>query len=692
MQKLFKPFRIVLIFILMAAMMTYYVSALYRMQLYRARPVAENDMPRTVVKRTVSLMAARGNIYDRNGVLLASGRPSYNITVNRDSVMAITPAKRNEMIHTLVYAAIDGDVQYVDTLPITRGAPFTYVSDMTKEQRRRLDRYFEYFNVDPNISESDLLAKMRKNYKIDYTVGIAEARLIIGVRYELEMRAIIDNLPPYTFAYDVSTQFVSLVEERGLIGVNIEKKYIREYYTNYATHLLGYIGQISSEDKEKYKELGYPMDALVGKTGAEYAFESLLHGVDGEQKIYSSGDTGAVMNIDTKVEPVPGKHIYLTIDIRLQEAVEDALRLHITTVNATIEDEDKKIPGGAVVVTDVNTGEVLASASYPTYDRATLSQDFAYMQSDQTYPMLNRAAQGIYNPGSTFKMVTAFAALRDGAIGRWSQIDDVGKYTRYDSPQPTCWIYQSNGHGHGPLDVVEAIQKSCNYFFVAASDRLGNNAEEGGYALANAASEFGLGVKTGVEIPEKTGVLSSPEFVKKVLKTGWWRGDTLLTSFGQGHNQFTPLQLANYAATIANGGTRYELTMLRRIKGADFSELLYVHEPNAANVIAETEYVQILQEGMRAVTRQGGTAWSVFKDYPLRIAAKTGTVQSETSNVNNGVFVCYAPADKPEIAISVVVEKGVSGSAVTGVAKNILDYYFKAKTNVLTAADGELVP
>jgi penicillin-binding protein 2 len=177
-----------------------------------------------------------------------------------------------------------------------------------------------------------------------------------------------------------------------------------------------------------------------------------------------------------------------------------------------------------------------------------------------------------------------------------------------------------------------------------------------------------------------------------VLKDGWYSADTLMTSFGQGHNQFTPLQLANYAATIANGGTRYSLTLLRKVKSTDLSEQLYMHVPQAVTVLEEKEYVEILQEGMKAVTRTGGTAAREFNDYPIRVAAKTGTVQLDSSDINNGVFVCYAPADNPEIAISVVVEKGGSGSAIMVIARNIMDYYFRSGTTVLSSPFGDLIP
>jgi len=688
---MYKPARIGFLLVIMAVLLTYYVSALYGLQIYTDRPVDDEQYPRRTITRTVTLPAARGNIYDRNGVLLASGRPCFNITLNRMALLY--DPNRNNVIQELIYTTMDEDVQYNDTFPVTRGAPFTYVTNMSAEQRRRLDEYLGFFNLDLDISASDLLAFMRSHYGIDFTVGIADARLIIGVRYELEIRAILGNIAPYVFANDVSYDFVSLIEERGFTGAFIETGYVREYFTSYAAHLLGYIGSITPEQTERYiDELGYPMDALVGQMGAELAFEELLHGVDGKQIIVTS-DTGAVTNIITLQEPEPGDHIYLTMDIDLQIVVEHALRAHIDMLNADREDEGNLIPGGAVVVTDVRTGEVLASASYPTFNPMTLSRDFALMRTDRTMPMFNRATHGRYNPGSTFKMVTAFAGLRHGIIGRYSEINDVGKYTRHETYQPSCAYYQANGVGHGPLNVVQALERSCNYFFITIADNFRGGPLPGAHVLAETAQEFGLGISTGLEIPENAGRSATPEWKREALDEGWWAADTIMLGFGQGHNVFTPVQLANYAATIANGGTLYSLTILRRIKSADFSGILYSHEPEVLNVIEETEYVEILQEGMRAVARGAwGTARSVFREYPIPVAAKTGTVQVEEQDINNGVFICYAPSDNPQIAISVVIEKGGSGSGVMDIARIIFDYYFGSERTVLATPYGELIP
>ena len=709
MQRLYKPVRLGIVFVLVAVIIAFYAAVMYRYQIYDTY-VPEDEVPlQRTIARIVTLPAARGNIYDRNGVLLASGRPAYNITLNRMALLRVP--NRNEIIMELLYTAMDEEVVHNDTFPVTRGAPFMFLMNMSNEQKRRLDIYLEYFGHELDITASDLLTWMREHYGIDYTIGIADARLICGIRYELEVRAIIGNLTPYIFASDVDAAFVTIVEERGLIGVHTEVDYVREYHTSYAAHIIGYIGRLTSEEYEKYGQepYNYPMDAIIGKTGVELAFEQELRGISGLQTIRTN-DTGAIMEIITDREPEPGKHIVLSIDSGLQVAVEHALQAQIDYINLEREwersqglrpvDVDDAITGGAVVVTDVRTGELLASATYPTYNPMTLSRDFALLSLDPTMPLFNRATHGRYNPGSTYKMVTAFAGLRNGAIDRTTTIPDLGRYTRYegvgDGFAPSCWIYSSHGLTHGSVNVVQAIECSCNYFFIQMSEWYSGNvggSAQGAEGLAAAAQEFGLGMSTGLELSENIGRLATPEWKMAALRQSWVAADTVLAAFGQGHNLFTPVQLANYAATIANGGVLNRLTILRRIRSADFSELLYSHEREILNVIEDTEYIKLLQDGMNAVARGNrGTARNVFQNYPVRVAAKTGTVQVEGRDTNDGVFVCYAPADNPEIAISIVVEKGGSGSQVMDIARMIFDYYFRAEITVLATPFGELIP
>ena len=711
MQNMFKPVRIGVVFLIFAVMLAIFIAQLYRIQIYDSIALAEGSAPPRAIPRSITLPAARGNIYVRNGIMLASGRPSYNITLDRSALRATGDRNMNNSILELVYATMDKSYQYTDTFPITRGAPFDYVTDMTGSQRSRLDAYLEFFNLDPDITASDLLAWMRRHYNIDYTIGILDARLITGVRYELEMRVIVGNITPYIFARDVSSDFVTFIEERGYIGVSAESSFVREYHTSYAAHILGYISRMSPEQYEIYRERGYPMDAMVGQVGVEYAFEDQLRGVEG-LKVVKSGADGTVMEEVIIREPIPGNHVYLTMDLGLQIAAENALRTQIDIINRSREeeaarnfdavDENDLIKGGAVVVTNVWTGEVLAAASYPTYNPLTLSSDFAMLSTDTMGPMLNRATHGRYVPGSTFKMVTGFAALREiDSINRYSEIDDVGRFTRYEQLNfaPTCWIYPLSGIGHGRVNIVQAIECSCNYYFMSVADWFSGGPSEGSRILAGVAQEFGLGISTGLEIPENEGRLATPEWKLEARKQGivedglWNSADTVTTGFGQGFNRFTPVQLANYSATIANGGTLYSLSILRRVVSSDFSEVIHSHEPVIRNQIEETEYIQVLQEGMLAVSKGGrGTARAVFRDYPIPVAAKTGTAQVEGRDVNDGIFVCYAPANSPEIAISIVVEKGGSGSAVMDIARMIFDHYFKSESSVLAVPYGDLIP
>ena len=712
MQKMYQPARIGVIFIVMAVMLALYVSELYRVQIHETWARAEEPVPQVIMSRNVTLQAARGNIYDRNGILLASGRPSYNIRLDRTALRNSGYDNMNRTILDLVYVTMDHGYQHTDTFPITRGAPFGYSSNMTNTQRARLEAYLDFHRLDHSISASELLAWMRRKYAIDYTIGILDARLIIGVRYELEMRVIVGTITPYIFTRDVSTDYISLIEERGYIGVHAESTFIREYHTTSAAHILGYIRRMSPAQFEVFRERGYPMDALVGQIGAELAFEDRLRGIDGSQRIRTAVD-GSVVDVLTIREPQPGEHVYLTIDIDLQTVVEHALRTQIDLINMAREDdarntgltdsdEDDRIPGGAVVVVDVRTGELLAAASYPTFDPATLSRDFALLSTDPMNPLLNRATHGRYIPGSTFKMITGFAGLRHGVIGRYHEINDVGRFTRYehiDGFAPTCWIFPLSGVGHGYLNIVQATERSCDYFFMSVADRLPGGLLESARILAGVSQEFGLGVNTGLEIPENIGRLGSPEWRIEAYERGiidspmWHSAATIVTAFGQGDNRFTPVQLASYAATIANGGTLHELSVLRRVMSSDFSETLHQHEPVIRSQIPETDFIAIIQEGMVAASRGGlGTARTVFRDYPIHVGSKTGTAQVEGRDINDGIFVCYAPANNPEIAISIVVEKGGSGSGVMDIARMIFDYYFRSESSVLAVPYGELIP
>jgi len=446
--------------------------------------------------------------------------------------------------------------------------------------------------------------------------------------------------------------------------------YIREYHTEHAPHILGYIGDTAA------------------KEGAELAFEEFLRSVDGEQITRISED-GTVSGVDVVSEPISGQHVYLTIDIDLQKVAEEALSTQIEMINLSREEDGGNeagfISGGAVVVTNVNTGEILAAASYPTFSLTSLDEEREFLHTDPAKPMFNRATQGIYSPGSTFNMVTALTGFRFmPRLTRDFTIDDTGTFDRYENVGfvVNCWFYDVFGVGHGPVDIVQALECSCDFYFVQVADWLPGGSRVGAYLMADAAQEFGLGIATGIEIPENTGRLATPETREKIHgDSAWYVADVLITGYGQGYSRFTPVQLANYAATIANGGRLYSMSLLHSIRSADFYEELFTHEPEILNEIEETDIIDIIQEGMIAVSRgDRGTARSIFGDYPITVASKTGIIQVYGRALNDSVFVAYAPAGNPEIAISVVLEKGDTSSGVLDISRIIFDHYFNITT------------
>jgi len=683
MSKFVNSSRIYAILGVIAVLLIIYVARLYALQLRGGADVDEVLANATTSRETVE--AARGDLVDRNGTLLASTSVSYDVMLSRGTLLDLE--NRNDIILDIVYTAVENGVNYTDTFPVTMAAPFAYVSGMTGTQRSYLDAYFEFFDLDPDISASDLIVWMKDHYGIDYTTPLTDARLIIGVRYELELRVIV-NIDSYVFAEDAGTEFVAILEEKDFPAVTISKSAKREYHTEYAAHLLGYLGMITSSQAEKYEALGYPMDAYVGQSGVEAAFEEYLHGVDGLQKVTRS-ESGSVISTEMLEEALPGNNVYLTIDIGVQRAAEEALADTIAAINATREDPGDHISGAAAAVVEVNTGETIALASYPTYDISSFLENYTTLINNPSNPVLNRATDNHYSPGSTFKMAVALAGMRAGQITRSTTVNDTGKYMEYASVgyAPVCWIYTNVGYGHGTLDIIGALRHSCNVFFYWVGDNIGIR------AITKAAEDFGFGSSTGIEIGDIEGVVSSVEYKEEHFNEDWYAADTILASIGQGYNLFTPIQLANYAATIANGGTRYRVTLLNSVKSADYSEVVFKKTPEVAYRFtgADLDYISILQEGMKAVADSGGTAASAFANYEVDVAAKTGTVQSDKDVSNNGVFVCYAPADDPEIAVAVVVEKGGSGSAIMGVAKEILDSYFGGDVSVSVVTDGTLL-
>ena len=619
----------------------------------RARSITSNTASETVT-------ASRGIITDRNGKVLVSNRLAYTLVFDRSGFD--DDAALNAAILRLVQLCEETGTGWNDTLPIGRVGNFLRYSNARSET---FDKFIEKNDLTSGASGRQLLSELRELYHVDESLSEREARLIVGVRYELHSR------DSYTFAEDVSTEVLSLITDGRYEGVTIRTASARVYNTALAAHILGTIGPIwqeewsSSEDTGYvgYADKGYSMNDLVGKDGVEKAFESYLRGMDG-RRLITTDETGKITGELYTREPQPGGTVALTLDIDLQADVEAALA---ETISGMI-DKDSNERGGAAAVVSVGTGEVLALASYPTYDLSTFNEDYDELVNDQRLPMFNRATQGIYAPGSTFKMVTAVAALESGIITPSSIIQDRGIYTYYKDPQPMCWIYSQTGSTHGRINVSQAITDSCNYFFYEVGRLTGIR------TLDSYASQFGLGQSTGIEIGDSSGVLASPEWAESHDQE-WTDGQTITAAIGQSYNLFTPLQLANYVATLVGGGDHYQAHLLKNVKAYDNSRLLYMYGDKPMNTVEISDStLSAVTRGMHELTVSGSVAYA-FENCVVSAGAKTGSAQVGT-DIANGVFVAYAPYEKPEIAVAIVIEKGGSGAALANTAVEIINSWF----------------
>lgn len=629
----------------------------------RARSITSNTASETVT-------ASRGIITDRNGKVLVSNRLAYTLVVDKSS-FGKDEAALNDAIWQLIQLCQEQGVTWNDTLPMTTGSSPQLTSKSLTESFRE---YLGDNKLPTDGGSAEVLAAMRKLYKVDDSYTDAQARLIVGVRYELDGRS------SYTFAEDVSTELLGRITDGKYRGVTIKTAAARVYNTKLAAHILGTVGAIWQEEWRSdestgyvgYADKGYNMNDLVGKDGVEKAFEEYLHGKDGKRLI-TTDENGKITGELYTREPQPGGTVALTIDIDLQQVVEDTLA---STIQGMI-DKDSNERGGAAAVIQVGTGEVLAMASYPTYDLETFNQDYDELVKDERLPMFNRATQGVYAPGSTFKLCTSVAALEEGIITPSTIIEDKGIYTYYVDPQPMCWIWRQAHTTHGRINVSQAIVDSCNYFYYEVG-RLSGIKKLDEYATA-----FGLGQSTGIEIGDVSGVLASPEWAEAHDRE-WTDGQTITAAIGQSYNLFTPLQLANYVATLVSGGEHYEAHLLKNVKSYDNSRVVDVYGKGPLNDLNISDSTMAaVTKGMHDLTYD--SLRSAFSRCVVEAGAKTGSAQVGT-DIANGTFVAYAPYDDPEIAIAIVVEKGGSGSLLANAAVDIINAWFTRDGTGATAA------
>lgn len=658
---------------------------LYRTQIVRGDYYAAQAMYKITNVETVE--AARGEIVDRNGRVLVSNSITYQVTL--DSSRMGSAEDRNRILSDLVSICIEQGVEWNDTLPVSNEPPFAYTGDEAffyssdTEDPERAAKPTRLYKLAAEMkwieagASSDrlpqaqvLLARMAASFRLSESDPV-QMRRVIGVLYELYLRSKDVYRTLYVFAKDVDVVFISRVKELGLAGVSIRPVSVRQYCTDCAAHLLGRVGLMDAEEWARYQTVDldgdgqsdYQMNAAVGKEGVEKAFESWLRG--------SAGVRGVELNTDGKVvsetwikPPEAGGRVMLTLDIELQEKVEKALAYRVPRLAS------RSKQGAAAVVIDVKDGGVLACASYPTFHLATYSADYRANAANKLKPLYNRALLGTYAPGSTFKPVTGIAGLEEGIITPYTRILDTGVYRYYSNNGPKCWIYRQHGVTHGQQTVSQAITNSCNIFFYDVGRQLGIE------KLREYAAQFGLGEKTGIELPESAGVMAGPEYTEAVGQI-WYPGNTLSAAIGQENSQFTPVQLANYVAALVNGGTRYRVHLMQQVDPPAGGESRYRYEPEVVDTIhIAPRNLAAVKSGMLALTESGSLA-RYFRELDVKVGAKTGSAQiSANSSESNAVLVCFAPYDDPEIAVAIVCERGGTGSELGAIAADIFEAYF----------------
>ena len=706
--------------------------ALFTGILYNAQIVNGSEyLARSTIQVTTTktVETSRGIITDRNGKILVSNREIYTVSFDPDLV----PDQDGETHQAAVARALlriltlfqEHGVAWGDSLPIGDAEPYGYTfAGATGAQRA----WFSHYLADRKWSSTELTAAsssplmsqtlldklkltgstaltaphllelMRADFGVPTDFSRQEARLVLGVLYELRLRKLTANAVtvPYVFAEDLSVELISILNDGAFEGVVIGSKAVRQYNTDYAAHILGRVGKFESrEERDSFnaewnatREAGedttglpyYRLDDQVGKDGVELAFEQYLRGRDGTRLI-TTNQEGKITSEIYSIQPEPGGTVALTLDIDFQAQVEEILARSVQAMDQEdLEDGEEPVNrGAAAAVVSVANSEILALATYPTYSQRTYAQDYALLSQDPRHPYVNRAISSAYAPGSTFKPLTAVAALESGVITPTTIINATGSWTYPGDPNSyaNCWLYNSSRGRHGRINVSQAITVSCNYFFAQMGYSLGLD-RLNAYCRA-----FGLGESTGIEIYERTGTL--PENKPGEDQSPW-------AGFGQSSQLFTPLQLANYVATLVRGGTRYNAHLLKDISAYDGSSVLYTAQPEVlSQQEIQPDNLAAVKKGMGDLATTGSVGQQ-FANCIVTAGAKTGSAQTGEV-MANGVFVCFAPFEEPEVAVAVVIEKGKAGAALASTAVEILNAYFApSDIGAMMAPEGALLP
>ena len=626
-------------------------------------------------KRREPIHAVRGEIYDRNGKKIVGNTYTYDLVLDYDA-MAATQLLRNYDILKLLDAldAFEADEKTGESSFPFEGAYPNYKysakaldtesnvyyrllkriaeneleTDSEKPKNQLTVSYLDEFyrqNPDKFPTESEIVDYYVKRYSMaddggELIFDDEDIDRLLRARYDMEV-ADFSIYNRYTVSKDVDLSFIAYIGELSIPGAAFEKQAHREYlYPGYASHILGQLGNIPAEAWPLYKELGYDMDDMVGLSGCEMAFEEYLRGEDGV-RIVVEDRNGNIIDSYVEKEAVAGDDVYLTIDIDLQIAAEDALAENVALIGDA--------QAGALTAIAPRTGEVLVLASYPSFDLGTYNEDYNDLVKNPANPLYNRVLNGVYTPGSTFKVGMVAAGITSGVVSSSTTLRCDGIYTYYDDYQPKCWYYPNS---HGNVNAAYSLEVSCNCYFYELGRIMGIN------VMNEYCRAYGLGEHTGIELPEKVGILAGPEYREENGLLGWTAGNTIAAAIGQSDNSFTPLQLANYIATVTNGGTRYSVHLLKEVRayGENGKVAFSTDVKVLSQINLSSDALYAARQGMKQMAQHDSAVSRYMQGLPVTVGAKTGTAQRGPGKNDNRLFVCTAPYDNPDIVISVVIE------------------------------------
>lgn len=631
-----------------------------------------------------TVTAARGDIVDSRGERIATSVTGYNVVLNK---LLMGDEDLDGMLQKIVELLRANGESWNDTLLISQpdaagNYTFTAEEGSTRDQKA-LAAMKDNLGLQQYATANDVMEKLVEDYDLA-SYPLSWQRTLGGIHYEMQLQAF-SNVNNFIMAENVSEATVATIKEHSLSlpGVEIVETSTRSYeQSTVLPHVLGRVGKITAEKWKvtdengqttyPLREKGYNMNDIIGISGLESAYEDELRGKDGVETITRNSD-GVIVDTALTTVPEPGHTVQLTIDSRFQKAVDKALASNIEMINRTYNANSTKAAAGAAVVVDVKTGAVLAASNYPSFDQNLYATQYSEYSADESLPLFNRALQGLYTPGSTFKPAVAIAALDTGLINRYSTVNCTRVYTYYKDYRPKC---TQHGHGNGPIDVVNAIKWSCNVFFYDVGRRLTSDVYDA-YAY-----KLGLGQRTGVEVSEAVGHLTSKN------DSNYMESLDVQAAIGQGNTVVTPVQLATYAATIANRGTRYRTHFVKAILDSNTGEVLQETQPEVMDVIEDKgETFDLIQQGIIGVSQ----TISALANYPYTIACKTGTPQrsegyysgSSYRHYTNTMMIAYGPTEDAQIAIGIVVEYGGGGARAGNLVADIFNAYFAMQDGTL---------